>query len=834
MKSALCLCAAIPFLFSSCRVAVKQELPGLEPEIPAVVEIEKTEADTPRKIAAILLSESNLQYAPTASFTGGPDRYRSLLTSLKDALGGHGINADFISEEDLLNDRLRHYCILYIVDTFDISANSEAAIHRFAEHGGVVVGLNEVGRVQGSSWTTGWHYEKLFGVRALNTDQYGTALSLDTNRFQHAGVTKAGVEHLLTRGLSNRIEFGKRSLAIWATTPETATVLASFPSYTRVTREDPDRRMVVKEPVVAISVNNYGKGFAVWIAPNVHDRKLDSWPEAGHTLEILARCTELARPEVIIPQAPPSVIIGISQLGYVPDERKQAILRIPFRDSPPFSGGTFSVTTSAGETALQGKLTPEGPDNPWRDYYYIADFSSLSAEGDYRFTAELQTSGGHHYVTGCAFRIASNLWTKDVIPTQYSFLRNYRCGAICHTNDPIRGGYHDASGDYAVRMWSMPHVVYGLAENILASQQVNEEALEELLWAVSWMIKMMDESGQVHLSVKPVDDWSPLDKRPPVDPTPRMLEKGWNLNYQTTYVVGMAHAARALRKTGSRQAEVVLRSAVKACERMKDLSWENTATGDTGNYLWGLTELYLDTRNDSFLSEARRIAPLILERQWLKPDKAEAGLYGDFLEGPGKNVFGERQYKKFHAFGVYFGLIELASALPESDPLRERTVEALNIYFQQHVLRGAALTPYGQMITALEPRGDGTFKLYFFTHLDSWVRLHGLNCDHLGIALAALRLEEISPLSDLRGFAHAQAQWLAGFNPLGYCMIDQLGFNTPPIPEVGTGRFTGGIPNGIVGDLRDRPIWGVTWDSREYWLPHNAYLLALAPHLERK
>lgn len=832
MKTSAPLLAVIPILLlAGCRIAVERER-AERPTAPAV-----ERAEEPRKTAAILLSESNLEYARTASFTGGPETYTSLLNALRDALAGRGVSADFISEEDLFRDRLRRYCVLYIVDTFNISAASEEAIRRFVAMGGVLVGMNEVGRVQGGSWANPWHYEDIFGVRAIACDQYGTALSADQSMFREADLIPAAAEHDLTRDLGpEKLLFGDRSCEIWATAPSGATVLARFPSYVRTERNDPSDQSVVDEPAIALSVHDFGKGRAVWFAPNVHARKPDAWAAAGDTLEILARCAALARPDIVIPPKPPVVIVAVSQIGYLPDDPKRVIVRVPQCESTPFERGRFRIMTADGKAAAEGVLKAEGPGNPWRDFYFIGDFSQLDAPGEYRVAVELEGGTGSHSETAGPFRVAADLWTATVVPTQYSFLRNYRCGATCHTNDPVRGGYHDATGDYAVRMWSMPHVAYGIAEHILASPSAGKEAADELHWTVAWLMKMLNSSGQVNLSVKPTDDWSPLDKRPAVDPTRRILETGRNLNYQTTYVVGMAHAARAMRKIGMEGADAVLRAATTAYERLVPLDWANTATGDTGNYLWGAVELHLATGNTRYLDEARRVAPMVLKRQWLETGKADGDLRGDFLEGPGKRTFGDRQYKKFHAFGVYYGLIELAALLPESDPLRAQIVSALNTYFTEHVLRGAALTPYGQMITALEPRGDGSFRIFFFTHGKSWVRLHGLNCDHLGVALAALKFNDLAPQPGLREFARAQAHWVAGFNPLGYCMIDFMGWrNGPPIPDdQGTGRFAGGIPNGIVGDAGDRPAWGVIWDSREYWLPHNAYLLALAPHLERR
>jgi hypothetical protein len=68
-------------------------------------------------------------------------------------------------------------------------------------------------------------------------------------------------------------------------------------------------------------------------------------------------------------------------------------------------------------------------------------------------------------------------------------------------------------------------------------------------------------------------------------------------------------------------------------------------------------------------------------------------------------------------------------------------------------------------------------------------------------------------------------------------MITDVGRHSSPLidDKVGTGHISGGIPNGIIGAGRGNiPAWGPSWGSREYWLPHNAYLLALIGLLEER
>jgi hypothetical protein len=815
------------WLLCSCRVAVTPTRPKRPPPT--------AEARATNPPCAILFSESNCEFLKTASWSRGPENYTNLIYGLKQALAGRGVPSDLVSEEDLVADRLRHYRVLYVADTFSISAEAEDAIRGFIRHGGVLVGINEVGRYQ-NDWVWPWHYEDIFGVKALKTDADGTARSPSPDLYRFAALTAAGANHPITRGLGEPLDFGPSAVGIWVTQSTGATVLAEYSVYSAVS---PDHDIVlVTGKVVAVSVNPFGDGTAVWISPNVHDGIAGSWAQAGATMDLLARCAQQARLDLVIPPRPPQVILGVSQIGYAPRERKRAIIRIPKQTQSPYDRGTFAIFDAAGTAIREGALEVQGPSAPWGDCYYSADFTDVSTPGNYRFVAELSGERGSTKVEGGPIRIATNLWSSLVVPSEYSFFYDYRCGETCHSSDPIRGGYHDATGDYSVRMWSMPHVAFGIAENILATPALprgpHVRPLEELQRAVDWLIAMQDETGVVQRSVKPPNDTSPIDTRPAKDPTRRVLERGFTLNYQTTYVAGLAHAALALRDLDPERCARATAAAKKAHERLAGQPWNNQTTGEIGNFIWGCVELYKATGDGVYLERAKRLVPVILDRQFLDPRRAEAGLRGDFFDLPGKRVFGDRQYKKFHAVGLYLGLVEILSLLKTDDPLRTRLAESLEMYFNEHLLRGATITAYGQMITGLEPDGTGRFLVKIFPHMDSWIQLHGLNVDHFALGLVALKYADQTGREDLREFARAQAQWVAGANPLGYCMVDYLGWrNPPPIDDsLGTGRFIGGIPNGIVGDPKDRPMWGTSWGSREYWIPHNAYLLAIAPLLD--
>ncbi|MDD5644573.1 MAG: hypothetical protein PHO00_03905, partial [bacterium] len=112
---------------------------------------------------------------------------------------------------------------------------------------------------------------------------------------------------------------------------------------------------------------------------------------------------------------------------------------------------------------------------------------------------------------------------------------------------------------------------------------------------------------------------------------------------------------------------------------------------------------------------------------------------------------------------------------------------------------------------------------------------HGLNCDHFGYGLIAMKWGQYSNDIRFEKFADDQFQWVFGQNPLGICQISGVGGKQPVVMSAfkGKGPVTGGIPNGIMDATGKKPEWwGECPSSGEYWLPHNSYCLALMPILE--
>lgn len=99
----------------------------------------------------------------------------------------------------------------------------------------------------------------------------------------------------------------------------------------------------------------------------------------------------------------------------------------------------------------------------------------------------------------------------------------------------------------------------------------------------------------------------------------------------------------------------------------------------------------------------------------------------------------------------------------------------------------------------------------------------------LVLALAARQLEDPT----LEAVALRQIEWVVGANPFQASMITGHGVNQPWPHSRFVGLIPGGIMNGIGGDVEDNPVLdqenGLSWQTNEYWSPHNAwYLMNLA------
>lgn len=794
------------------------------------------EAPAPAASAAVLLFEDNLDFAATEPFAGGRDVYRDEVDGLARRLRDQGIDAQALLvplDAFALRD-LAPFSAVVVVDTFVINPPARAVLEAFVRRGGTLVGVCEVGRFPGE-WAQPWPFGELFGLATRVTDRYGTGVANGPAGFyQFADVTDPSSD--LLRGLGARLDWGPLAQHAWATDPAGAQVLATFPRYL-ASADTNAGDVTVTGALPALTVHAYGEGRAVFLATLPPARTFDGWDASPDALQVIANAVRIAGPPrggLDAPSPAVELTLGYNQVAYAPDWPKRVVVRVRGGDGAHAPPGTYQVRGPDGGTVREGALEA-WPAPLWRTQFLYAEVTDLAAPGDYVVRVEVQGAEAAE----APLRIVADPAGTVLADASQSFFEQMRCGESCHRTDPVPGGYHDASGDWGVRMWSMPHALWALARYVEA-HPADERFRYELERTAMWMWRMRGPDGAPYAATKSPIDVSPIEQRPPADTTQRELEQRFSFEYTATYAAALARAIKPVSEhVSGNLARELQAAAERAYLRIRDEPVDTTK--DLGNRLWAAMELHRATQVPEFLVHAERDAKRLLPRQ-LGPGRVVDGdVHGDFFADARLTTFSEQQWKRFHGIGIYLGLIEFARAVP--DGTLKTDVGVVLDRFTRGFLEGmSSLTPYGQMALALEPaapprrRQDGRgfeaperFKVFHFSHREAWVRDHGLNADLLAMATVALERRRDTGDAGLRDLAVRQINWVLGANPLGYCMLDGYGVAPAPgmDPNLGTGPIRGAIPNGIIGRGVDNvPVWGTTWDSREYWLPQNVYLLS--------
>ncbi len=216
--------------------------------------------------------------------------------------------------------------------------------------------------------------------------------------------------------------------------------------------------------------------------------------------------------------------IVLNNVGMLPSQEKTFFLAL--KNDMPGASGTFDVIDGSGVVVYSGILDRQGL--LWRDYYWKGDFSSLTAEGNYRVVARL----GRHVATSNEFAIDADYLDSArhlglywfyyarcgtrVLPVQHNAIGHEAChthdawylynnsGTYEYRNDlDLTGGWHD-SGDYNTYGAMMAMAVYSLAysmnqsasffnepENMAAYPQDDSipDIYEEAWFGIQWWMK---------------------------------------------------------------------------------------------------------------------------------------------------------------------------------------------------------------------------------------------------------------------------------------------------------------------------------------------------------
>jgi len=571
-----------------------------------------------------------------------------------------------------------------------------------------------------------------------------------------------------------------------------------------------------------------------------------------------------------------------------------------------FGGGSADMT---GSTIKNGTFAAGiNPDN-WskNGKYYVIDLGNELPAGSYYVSVSAGSPS-----TSDDFVVAKDALAANTLKSVMDYFYKDRAdkspilgwdekvsvyGSSGVTRD-VHGGWYDASGDvskyfshlsYAnyLNPQQIPLTVWALAftaekmPTTLSANPSTATAIDEAIYGADFLVRMQDESGFFYMTV--FDNWgqgsrylcafSGSDGKKSAD-------------YQTAFREGggMAIAALArastLGKSGDYTSEQYLEAAKKGFEHLQskqsiggtcaycDDGKENIIDDYTA--LLAATELYAATKDDSYLTEARRRALHLSDR--LSED-------GYFWSDDAKT----RPF--WHASDAGLPLValsrfaEIESQQKESGPelddfliwvcpdcigcsCSNQLLSTVRHTIGNHLNWLVTVTnevgnPFGYARQTAKTQGSikNTFFIPHDNESDYWwqgedARLASLSA---ATAYAAKILGShdfgyyVKDTVAATKYATDQLDWILGKNPYGVCMMYGKG-NKNPAKYDGTSDYDatleGGIANGISGKSTDGS--GIVWDNVteagfsalepwnnwrwiEQWLPHSTwYLMALA------
>lgn len=319
--------------------------------------------------------------------------------------------------------------------------------------------------------------------------------------------------------------------------------------------------------------------------------------------------------------------IFVNQAGYYKIGEKKAVI--------PFRTDKFSVTDMNGKTCYEGRTIHFGYDENSGDDVYIADFSELTRDGEYRIEADGKYSA--------RFSVSENPFRKLFFDISKAFYYQ-RCGCAltdshageyvhekCHfrramlwddnsvTLD-VSGGWHDA-GDYGryvtAGACALAHLLYAymlfpkafdkLKLNIPESGNRTPDILNECRVELEWMMKMQRGDGAVYHKATTAHH-APFVM--PEDDTAQMFVLPVSSMAAADFAAVCALASRVYKKFDKTFSNKLSFAAEKSYAWLKEnpfIGFQNPDGCNTGGYgerddysnrFWAAAEMYALTGND--------------------------------------------------------------------------------------------------------------------------------------------------------------------------------------------------------------------------------------------
>lgn len=543
-----------------------------------------------------------------------------------------------------------------------------------------------------------------------------------------------------------------------------------------------------------------------------------------------------------------------NHLGYQPNAPKTTVINAPAKQSITVE----IINAGTGEVVFTCQAVEQGAVDQWKDfYYYSADFSAVTIEGDYQIrVAELG-------LVSDRFPIAASLYQQRLLGPILDYYLQNRCAGEQDEWDKqapfvgerqervdVSGGWYDASGDWSkylshlsfanfLNPQQIPLVVWSLLETFDYSQghARQQQALDEALYGADFLVRMQDPAGYFYMTV--FDKWSK-------DKTQREIcayetQQGYKYDtYQAGYRQGGGMAIAALAKAarygdGQFTGAQYLAAAQKGFQHLEEHNSEYLDNGEENvidDYcaLMAATELYRSTQDPRYQAAATLRANNLMAR--ISADDNFDGWLA-------ANNSGERPYS--HASDEGLPVVALLhyyqfAAQPEQLPSLQAAIERHLGYW--HDIAYRVNNPFDYPRHYCLPVAGKKTDQFFFTHQnESGYWWQGENARLGSMASAWLLAARVLPVSAEQATqwqqqAFRQTDWILGRNPYDACMLQGYGRNNPFYLKQWPGH-TGGICNGITSSLYNEHDIGLeetedmlqNWRWGEQWIPHAAWFL---------
>jgi hypothetical protein len=530
--------------------------------------------------------------------------------------------------------------------------------------------------------------------------------------------------------------------------------------------------------------------------------------------------------------------IAVCHVGFVPDARKQIIVR---RDD--LKSFEMRDTGSGPPFRIERRLAPVKSDlGP----AVAGDFSDVTRPGLYQIRAGAELSP--------PFFIRPDAWRRH-LPLVVSYHKAQRCGVavpnvhpVCHLDDARRrdtgahvdtvGGWHDA-GDLRKWMSATMMNAFGLlaiARHLGAGWDLAGSGLaplhEELRWGNKYFLKMQDSDGRVWADVAGGVNGDNSDNHWTDNQTGTEDDRYLN-PAKTALVQSMFTAMEAMYAREFAESDAAYsRTCLNAAKRCWEASPHEGSTAELSWWTLAALELHRAGAGPEFRKAAEELANALTRLQVTGQTGGQSAIRGFWPISP-KNP---EPYKyATHGALPAFALLETARFLAESRQ-SETWRAAARLYIDEYVKPMSQRSAYGLIPFGVyngSPTqehyrplaGELTYRFFMPVRKQFWWQ--GLNA-HLSshallLAAAARDFHEAS----YRHLAYRQLEWTFGVNPFGATLASGIGVRNPYPHSRYVGIIPGGIMNGICGNAEDDPIldtgFSQTWRTNEYWSPHVGY-----------